>query len=213
MSKINSICLVAMLVMTIVSVSNFLGFSIAGISVIVGIVFFFINRVLEKNTSSDTGLNVKAIGINLKDKSILFWIGLPLVINIVCFILATLFLPEFIEHIYLRTEFMVSLDKILLLVLQLAILALGEEIAWRGFFQRQLSKWLPIIPTLILTSLLFSLGHLAVGNIVVVSYDIFFIFINSVLYGVVFYKTNNAWISAISHFIANLFIVIVIAFF
>ncbi len=213
MFEIKSICLVAMVVMTIVSFSNFWGFSIAGISVFVGIAFFFINRVLEKSASSDNGLNVKAIGTNLKGKPIWFWIALPLIINAVCFTLATLFLPEFIEHIYNRTEFMVSLDKLLLLVLQLAILALGEEIAWRGFFQKQLSKWLPIIPTLILTSILFSLGHFAVGNIVVVSYDSFFIFINSVVYGVVFYKTNNAWISTISHFIANLFSVIVISFF
>ncbi|ATP40779.1 hypothetical protein CSE16_12365 [Solibacillus sp. R5-41] len=213
MSKINSICLVAMVVMTIVSVSNFWGFGIAGISVIVGITFYFINRVLEKNTSSHNGLNVKAIGTSLKDKSILFWIVLPSIINIVCFILATLLLPEFIEHIYHRTESMVSLDKLLLLVLQVAILALGEEIAWRGFFQKLISKWLPIIPTLILTSILFSLGHFTVGNIVIVSYDIFFIFINSILYGVAFYKTNNVWISAISHFIANLFIIIVIAFY
>jgi len=214
LTKNKSICLVAMVVMTIVSFSNFFGFNIAGLSVIVGIAFFFINRFLEKNVSSDNGLNVKAIGTNLKDKSIWFWIVLPLIINVICFALATLFLPEFIEHIYNRTEFMVSLDKILLLVLQLSIFAVGEEIAWRGFFQRQLSKWLPIIPTLILTSIIFSSGHFAVGNIAVVSYDIFFIFINSVLYGVVFYKTNNAWISAISHIIANLFsVTLILSFF
>ncbi|NRG48351.1 CPBP family intramembrane metalloprotease [Bacillus sp. CRN 9] len=210
MTKNKSICLIAMVVMTIVSFSNFFGFNIAGLSVIVGITFFFINRFLEKNVTTNNGLNVKAIGTNLKDKSIWFWIVLPMIMNVICFTLATLFLPEFIAHIYNRTEFVVSLDKILLLILQLAIFAVGEEIAWRGFFQRQLSKWMPIIPTLILTSIIFSLGHFAVGNIAVISYDIFFIFINSVLYGVIFYKTNNVWISAISHFIANLFSVIVI---
>lgn len=71
-----------MVAMAIVSISNLWGYSIAGISIIVGIAFF---------------------------------------------------LPDFIEHIYGRMEFMVSLDKLLLLILQLAILALGEEIAWRGF--------------------------------------------------------------------------------
>lgn len=213
MSEIKSICLVAMIMMTIASLSNLWGFSIAGISIIVGIAFFFINKVLGKNAPSDNVLNVKAIGANLKDKSIWFWIALPLTINIGCFILAILFLPEFIEHIHDRTEVMVSLDNLLLLALQLAVLALGEEIAWRGFFQKQLSKWLPIIPTLILTSLFFSLGHFTGGNIVVVIYDIFFIFINSILYGVIFHKTSNAWISAISHFIANFFIVIFIFMF
>lgn len=95
MSKIKSICLIAMVVMTIVSFSNYWGFSISGISVIVGIAFFFINRVLEKDVASDNGLNMRAIGTNLKEKSIGFWIILPLIVNVVSFIVATLFLPEF----------------------------------------------------------------------------------------------------------------------
>ncbi|SES46335.1 CAAX protease self-immunity [Psychrobacillus sp. OK032] len=205
-------CLIAMIAMTAVSFANFWGFSIAGISIIIGIVFFFINGNLEKNVAADTGLNAKAIGTSLKNKTIYFWVFLPLILNVVCIVLAKLVLPEYIEHLYGRTEFVVSLDKIMFLVLQLAILALGEEIAWRAFFQKQLSKALPVIPTLIVTSIIFAFGHIVDGNLIVVAYDIFFIIINSVLYGVIFYKTNNAWISAISHFIANLFSIILISF-
>ena len=208
----NKISIVAILVMAIVSFSNFFGYSLAGISIIIGVLFFFIKGIFERNIASENTLNTRAIGKNLKDKSIWFWITLPLIMNIICFALAKLFLPEFIDHIYGRTEMVVSPNMVVLLILQLAIMALGEEIAWRGFFQKQLSKWLPIMPTLILTSILFSLGHFAVGNIAVVSYDLFFIFINSVLYGIVFYKTNNIYISAISHFIANLFAAVVLFF-
>lgn len=198
--------------MTVVSFGNFFGFSIAGISVIIGIVFFFINSRLEKNVSANTGLNAKAIGTSLQDKKIYFWIVLPLILNVVCIMLAKLILPEYIEHLSGRTGFVVSLDKIVFLAFQLAILALGEEIAWRAFFQKQLGKALPIIPTLIVTSIIFAFGHIVEGSLVVVAYDIFFIFINSILYGVIFYKTNNPWISAISHFIANLFSIIGISF-
>ncbi|WP_281974300.1 CPBP family intramembrane glutamic endopeptidase [Halobacillus litoralis] len=212
MSRNKKICVIAMLAMGIFSLSSFIGLSIAGISVVVGIALFFINRVLEKNAASDNGLNIIAISKNLKDKSIWLWIVLPLIMNGISITLAAMFLPEFIERVYGRTEFTVSLGTLLLLTLQIAILALGEEIAWRGFFQKQLSKWLPITPTLILTSILFTLGHFTFGNILVVSYDGFFIFINSILYGIVFHKTNNAWISAISHFIANLFAIIFISF-
>ena len=202
MSK--KISIVAMLIMAIVSFSNFFGYSLAGISIIIGVVFFFI--------ASENTLNMRTISKHLKDKSIWFWIALPLLMNILCFALAILFLPEFIDHLHSRTEIVVSANKVALLILQLAMMALGEEIAWRGFFQKQLSNWLPIIPTLLLTSVLFSLGHFTIGNIAVVSYDLFFIFINSVLYGIVFYKTNNVYISAISHFIANLFAIIILFF-
>ncbi|ANC77570.1 hypothetical protein ABE65_012490 [Fictibacillus phosphorivorans] len=206
-----SMVVVGLILMTIVSFSNLVGVSIAGLSVILGITFFFIHRRFGKRDTD--GLDIKAIRTYVKQKAIWFWIALPLVMNIICFALAALFLPEFIDHIHSRTQFVISFDKLLLLVLQLAVLALGEEIAWRAFFQNQLSKYIPIIPTIILTSNIFSLGHFAVGNAVVVSYDIFFIFINSVIYGVIFYKTNNAWISTISHFIANVFSVILISFF
>ncbi|GGA29754.1 CPBP family intramembrane glutamic endopeptidase [Psychrobacillus lasiicapitis] len=201
-----------MIGMTAISFTNLLGFNIAGITIIIGIAFFFINSKLEKNISADNGLNAKAIGTSLKNKTIYFWIVLPLILNVVCIVLAKLILPEYIEHLYGRTEFVVSLDKIMFLFLQLAILALGEEIAWRAFFQKQLSNALPIIPTLIVTSIIFAFGHIVEGSLIVVAYDIFFIFINSVLYGVIFYKTNNAWISATSHFIANLFSIILISF-
>lgn len=87
-----------------------------------------------------------------------------------------------------------------------------EEIGWRALFQNHLNKVLPIIPVLFITSVLFAFGHLTEGNTIIVIYDIFFIFINSILYGIIFHKTNNAWISAISHFMANLFSIIVLLF-
>ncbi|WP_277585147.1 CPBP family intramembrane glutamic endopeptidase [Psychrobacillus antarcticus] len=212
MANIKKLCLIAMIAMTVVSFGNLFGFSIAGISVIICIVFFFIISSLGKKYSDDTGLNTKEIGTSLKDKKIYLWIVLPLILNVVCIVLAKLFLPEYIEHLSGRTGFVVSLDKIVFLAFQLAILALGEEIAWRAFFQKQLGKALPIIPTLIVTSIIFAFGHSVLGSNVIVAYDIFFIFINSIIYGVIFYKTNNAWISAISHFIANLFTIIGISF-
>ncbi|MGO1059623.1 CPBP family intramembrane glutamic endopeptidase [Planococcus sp. FY231025] len=140
----------------------------------------------------------------MKKKRIWFWIILPVVMNAVSIGLALLFLPEYLEHVLARTEAFLSWNLFFLLILQLAVFALGEEIAWRAFFQKQVSKMMPIVPALLFSSLLFALGHIAFGAPLVVVYDLFFVFINSVLFGVVFYKTNNAWISAIAHFLANL---------
>ena len=212
MQNIKGKPLIAMTIMAIVSFSYLFGLNIAGISVFIGVGSFFINRALEKQPFIDSGLDIKTIGTNFKDKKIWIWVVLPLIMNAVCFAISKLFLPEFIEHVFARTEIFVSFDKIILVVFQLAILALGEEIAWRAFFQSQLSKALPIIPVLLITSVLFAFGHLAEGNIIIVIYDIFFVFINSLLYGIIFHKTNNAWICAIAHFIANLFSIIVLVY-
>lgn len=212
MKSIKRMPLIAMIIMVIISFSNLLGFNIAGISVLIGVTFFFINKALEKQSFEDSGLNTRAVGANLKDKKIWIWIILPLIMDAVSIGISKLFLPEYIEHVLARTEAFVTFDNALLLIFQLIVLALGEEIAWRAFFQNQLNKTLPITPVLLITSVLFALGHLAEGSAIIVIYDIFFIFINSILYGIVFHKSKNAWISAISHFTANLFSVIVLVF-
>lgn len=212
MRNIKRVPLIAIIIMMVVSFSNLFGLNIAGISVIIGVIFFFINKAFEKQPFRDSGLDFKVIGSNFKDRKIWVWVALPLIMDAVSITISKLFIPEYIEHVLARTEIFLSFDKVILLVFQLAVLALGEEIAWRAFFQKQLSKALPFIPTLLISSVLFAFGHLTKGNVIIVIYDIFFVFINSILYGIIFYKSNNAWISAISHFSANLFSVVVLVF-
>lgn len=52
------------------------------------------------------------------------------------------------------TDFL-AFDKIIILLAELFIAAWGEEIAWRGFFQNKLSKKLLLIPSLLITAILF----------------------------------------------------------
>ncbi|WP_187118952.1 CPBP family intramembrane glutamic endopeptidase [Bacillus marasmi] len=209
MQTIKSLPLIAMVIMAILSFSNLIGLNIAGMSVVIGVVFFFIVKTVEKKPFKDSGLDFAAIKTNLKGRSIWFWLLLPLIMDAVSITLSKLFLPEYIEHVLARSDAFISFDKIVLMLFQLAYLALGEEIAWRAFFQKQLNKVLPIVPTLLISSLFFAFGHISVGNSFIVTFDIFFVFINSILYGIIFYKTNNAWVSALSHFIANLFSIII----
>lgn len=203
MKKIGTLPLIGLIVMAVLSFANLSGTRIAGLAVIFGVIFFFLNKRVEKQSSISSGLDIRSIGQALKQKGIWFWILLPVIMNAISIGIALLFLPQYLEHVLSRTETFLSWNLLLLLVFQLAFFALGEEIAWRAFFQQQLSKGISIIPALLLSSLLFSLGHIAFGETAVVTYDLFFVFINSLLYGFVFYKTNNAWVSAIAHFLAN----------
>jgi len=109
------------------------------------------------------------------------------------------------------TDFL-SFDKIIILLAELFIAAWGEEIAWRGFFQNKLSKKLLLIPSLLITAIFFSLCHFFGGSIIVVLYDLLFIVINAVLYGLVYSRTNNIIVSTISHFLSNLFSILIFTF-
>lgn len=208
-NSINRLSIIAIVLMVAFSFTNLFGLKISGVTIFIGIAFFFVVNALEKQPTQGSGLDIKSIGADLKNKKIWFWILLPLIMDAVCIIIAKLFLPEYIEYEILRAGGFVAIELSISSFFLFLVFALGEEIAWRAFFQKQLNKALPIIPVLLFSSLLFTLGHFEKGNAVVVLYGLLFTFINSILYGVVFYKSNNAWISTISHFIANFFSIIV----
>lgn len=208
MKKISKSVLIFLIVMAILSFTNLLNIKIdgdvlklSGISVIVGVIAYFVTRKANKN--KDEGLNIKTIFKDFKEhpKAIVFAI-LPFITCILSTVIANKFLPEFNEHVNNRASFAISEDLIKTILL-MAVLTLGEEIAWRGFFQKQTTKIIKFIPSIILTSLLFALGHYSSGSFIVVAYDLLFVFIDSSLFGLVFKETDNAWCSWIPHFLAD----------
>ncbi len=146
---------IVLAIMVIVSFANLFGVSATGISVILGIAFFFIFKIIEKQTFQDVGFDIKLIGKNLKELKIWLWVLMPLVINTLAGILAKLILPGYTEHIISRSSSMLSVNLIGVLIIQLAVFALGEEIAWRGFFQKQVKSFMPIAPAILISSALF----------------------------------------------------------
>lgn len=215
MSKIRKTPLTAIIFMAIFSLSGLIvsqeSVKLTSITLIIGIIVFFVTWKSEKAEGNGDGLDIKKVPKQLKDKTVLLLIMIPMLMNIVCTVLANFFVPEFIEHLKGRTDFL-ALNRLPILILELIIAALGEEIAWRAFFQKQLAKVIPFVPTLIISSALFAICHFTQGNTIVVLYDILFVFINAVFYGIIFRKTDNAYISTLAHFLANLLGIIEVMF-
>ena len=198
-----------LIVIAILSLTNLLNIKIdgevlklSGISVIIGVVAFFVTR--KTNKTKDEGLNIKTIFKDFKDhpKSIIYAL-LPFISVILCTVIANKFIPEFTDHLKDRIDFVTSTD-LMRTILTMVVITLGEEIAWRGFFQKQTSKKIHYILSIILTSLLFTLGHYSAGSFKIVAYDLLFVFIDSSLFGLVFKETDNAWCSWIPHFLADI---------
>ena len=209
MKKTNKTVIVFLIVMFLLSFTNLLNIKIdgevlklSGISVIVGVVAYFVTRKTNKN--KDEGLNIKTIFKDFKDhpKAIIYAI-LPFVTCILSTVIANKFLPEFNEHVNNRASFAISED-LMKTILMIAVLTLGEEIAWRGFFQKQIDKKMHYILSIIITSLLFAIGHYSAGTFAVVAYDLLFVFIDSSKFGLIFKETDNAWCSWIPHFLADI---------
>jgi len=209
MKKNSKSVIVFLTVMVLLSLTNLLNIKVdgevlklSGISVIIGVVAFFVTN--KTNKTKDEGLNIKTIFKDFKNhpKAIIYAI-LPFISVILCTIIANKLIPEFTDHLKDRIDFATSTD-LMKTILTMAVLTLGEEIAWRGFFQKQTSKKIHYILSIIVTSLLFALGHYSAGSFKIIAYDLLFVFIDSSLFGLVFKETDNAWCSWIPHFLADI---------
>lgn len=204
--KKQKLAFIAMLLMVVFSFSGLLillgdnNISLTSVTLLVGIVFYFITREPEEKEA----FSLKAVPKLLKDWKLDLLILMPTLMNVICYALAKILIPEFLEHLSGRLDFL-SFGAFIILIVELVVAALGEEIAWRGFFLHRLSKRLPLLPALLISAALFSLCHFNLGSVAVVVYDLLFIVINAVFYGLVYKRSNNLIVCTVSHFLANLF--------
>ena len=177
---------------------------IAGYAVFVGIACFFLVEALAKTKGTESGLRFKTVFEDLKRPGVLLWMLLPIASAIATHAGGTLiFGKEFTSHILGRTSSMLSFDKIPLLIGQLIIAALGEEIAFRGFFAGKAMKIFPFWLCAVVSSVTFAAGHIAAGNAGLVFYDVATIFIDSIIYTIVYRKSGNCLVSTVSHIFSN----------
>lgn len=194
--------LIVMILLTITKVVP--SSQIAGYAVFVGVAFFFIVEASAKSQGSESGLRFTTVLTDIKKPGVLLWLPLPVVSAIVTFIVGNLiFSGEYVSHVLGRTSAMLSFDKIPLLIGQLVIAALGEEIAFRGFFVGKAMKLFPFWLCAVVSSVVFAAGHIAAGASGLVFYDVATIFIDSIIYTIVYRKSGNCLISTISHLFSN----------
>lgn len=177
---------------------------LADFSLLVGIACFFIVEALDKTPDEESGLRFSTIFSDLKKCSPLFWLILPIVSSLGSILLSkVLFGSQFVDHVLSRVDNILNFENTLMLILRLAIGALGEEIAFRGFFVGKGAGIMGFWPAAILSSAVFALAHLATGSTAIVIYDLTGIFIDAIIYSLAYRYAQNCLVSSISHFLIN----------
>lgn len=187
--------------------------TIAGYSIFVGIVFFFITEAVNKTRGSKSGLRFNTIIEDIKKPGVILWMLLPGATIVTLVAGNMIFGGEFIAHVMGRTSSILSFDKIALLIGQVIIAAFGEEIAYRGFFFGKSSKLFPVWVCAVVSSAVFAAGHITTGNTWIVAYDIASVFIDSLIFSVIYHKSGNCVISTFSHIFGNTISIIVMLVF
>ncbi len=171
---------------------------------IAGLACFFIIEGVEKTPDSESGLSFKRFFSDLKKPGVIPLILLMLILSPAEMLLSkAVFGNAYIDHVLGRID-VPGLDQLPLLLFSQTVSVLGEEIEFRAFFVGKGMKQLPFWPVAIVGAVLFAAAHYAAGAAGIVAWDLGGIFIDAILFAILYRKTGNCLISFIPHFLNNM---------
>ena len=204
--KVKMITLIGMAVMLIaVAIKAATSSLIAAAAIhIVGLACFFIIEGIEKTPDSESGLSFKRFFPDLRKPWVIPLILFMLVLSPAEMLLSrAVFGSAYIDHVLGRVN-VPGLDQLPLLLFNQVVSVLGEEIEFRAFFvgkgMRRFSFW----PVAVVGAVLFAAAHYAAGAAGIVAWDLGGIFIDAILFAILYRRTGNCLISFIPHFLNNM---------
>jgi membrane protease YdiL (CAAX protease family) len=172
---------------------------------IAGLACFFIIESIEKTPDSESGLSFKRFFSDLKKPGVIPLILFMLVLTPAEMLLSkAVFGSAYIDHVLGRVN-VPGLDQLPLLLFTQIVSVLGEEIEFRAFFVGKGMKRFPFWPVAVAGAVLFAAAHYAAGPAGIVAWDLGGIFIDAILFAILYRKTGNCLISFIPHFANNMF--------
>ncbi|WP_160672386.1 CPBP family intramembrane glutamic endopeptidase [Clostridium sp. C8-1-8] len=121
-------------------------------------------------------------------KTLMLMLLVAIVIPIaLAFIEKTMF-PEVAEHILKRLPFDINNKKIVLL--NIIVGTFLEELIYRQLIQTVITKFTSVPFAIIVVSIAFTLMHYSSGQFSIVFFDLLGIFVDSLLYGLIFSRSN-----------------------
>ena len=204
--KVKMITLIGMAVMLIaVAIKAATSSLIAAAAIhIVGLACFFIIEGIEKTPDSESGLSFKRFFSDLKKPGVLLLILFLLVLSPVEMLLSkAVFGSAYIDHVLGRVN-VPGLDQLPLLLFSQIVSVLGEEIEFRAFFVGKGMKRFSFWPLAIAGAVLFAAAHYTAGSTGIVAWDLGGIFIDAILFAILYRKTGNCLISFVPHFLNNM---------
>ena len=204
--KVKSITLIGMAVMIIaVAVKAVTASMIAAAAIhIAGLACFFLVEGIEKTLDSESGLSFKRFFPDLKKPGVLPLILFMIVLSPVKMLLSkVVFDSAYIDHVLGRVN-VPGLDQLPLLLFTQIVSVLGEEIEFRAFFVGKGMKRFSFWPVAIVGAVLFAAAHYAAGPAGIVARDLAGIFIDAILFAILYRKTGNCLISFVPHFLNNM---------
>ena len=198
------------LAVIIITVSLFLLFNnFNSIIPVIPIIYILVEKRKRHRSWSDIGFKIKIILSDIKTNW--YWITLVgVILPLLTFYIGKYCIPGYIDHV--RSRLPMDVKVIIPAIITVTIGTFLEEIIFRGFVQGRLEWFITPFKAIIISSILFAFMHYSPGSIAIVIFDMFGIFIDSILFGIIFTKTKNIFTSWIGHYFSDLIGIICLLF-
>lgn len=190
------------LAVIITTVSLFLlSNNLTSIIPLISVIYLLVEKRKRHRSWSDIGFNIKTI---LSDtRSNWHWILLVGVISpILTFYIGKYCIPGYIDHV--KSRLPMDVEVIIPAIITVTIGTFLEEIIFRGFVQGRLEWFIKPFKAIIISSILFAFMHYSHGSIGITALDMSGIFVDGILFGIIFTRTQNIFASWIGHYLSDL---------
>lgn len=168
----------------------------------VPIVYLLVEKRLRKRSWADLGFKFDTFREDLRTNW--GWFALAgIVSQPLAAVLARTYLPEVFTHVKERLPFIPTGLGWLTFFLLMAISILIEEMTFRNFIQGRLTPFIGAPIAVLVSAALFAIVHFSRGTPAIVAFDLGSVFIDGVLFGIIYARSSNITITWLAHFIGN----------
>ena len=173
---------------------------------VVPFLYIVTERHVRSRSWSEFGLKRKAFFSDLKDKWHLF-VLVSIVIRFVVILYSRLWFPELYLRFWGRVEFLMEgygrFSPVFMFVALLTLSVFLEELVFRSFIQERLGWFIGKYPAIVVSSIVFTVSHFAVGRLNVVIADLMLVFLDSSLYGLIYARSRNLLVVWVAHLLGD----------
>jgi len=174
---------------------------------ILSLIYLLVERRIRRRPLEKLGIKYHGIIGDLR-KSLHIIVLVAVGIQFAVVIGSYCFWPPLLIHLqgrvtYLQTHFGSFAPSFFFLPL-IGVATLLEELVFRGFVQERLSWFCNDSAPIIMGALLMSIFHYSPGMLTVVIVDLSFVLLDSSLYGLIYMRSRNVFVSWIAHLLADL---------
>lgn len=172
-------------------------------------IYLLIERRKRHRSWSDIGFKTKNIFSDLKTNwHLILLVGV--ISPLLTFYLGKYCIHGYIDHV--KSRLPMDVNVIIPAIMTATIGTFLEEIIFRGFVQGRLEWFITPTKAIIISSILFAFMHYSNGSIPIVTLDMFGIFVDGILLGIIFTRTKNIFTSWIGHYLSDLIGIVCLLF-